>query len=902
MTVRGLREKYLAFFVSKGHLPFPSGSLVPYDVTGRLDESLLFNGAGMVQFKPYFRGVAQPENRRLTTAQKCVRTGDIDEVGDDTHLTFFEMMGNFSFGDYFRTEAIDFSWEFLTSPEWLHLDPRRLAFSIYEDDEEAYGRWSQHLQSAGIDPATRIFRLDEQSNYWPAGSLTAGPPGPCGPNSEMFYWVAGEPPKGPYGRDQFVADESAGKWVEIWNDVFIGSEWQGRLRNPAKPSEGYIKEGMPDLPFKSIDTGMGLERTAMVLGGYSSVYESDVFAPVLNKIRELAGMPVTPAQITAERVVADHIRTASFCICDGVFPGNNGRGYVLRRLIRRAVLKGQRGLGLTRSFFAEIFEGVLESMGDFYVELHERKSTIVETLANEEAQFRRTLNSGAALLEEELRSLESKVLPGHVAFRLYDTFGFPLEVTAEIAAEGGFTVDVDGYETAMEEAQERSRSSQKRESVYGGVTSFDEMTVAEPPAATKFVGYESFSSEGRVVRVRPASAEHPNRWLVSLDVSPFYAESGGQAGDRGVLRSDSGAVPVLESRKSQGIFWHEVEWDGPSEELLGKVVSAEVNVEHRMQTQRNHTATHLLHAALRSVLGVHVAQAGSFVGPEGLRFDFSHNQAMSPVELDAVEQIVNREALANTPVITYVDLPIGEARAKGAMALFGEKYGDRVRMVEIGEFSKELCGGTHVRSTGEIGLFKILSESSASNGVRRIEAITGEAAYGWVVQELTRVKTAAETLRTTPNQLLESIERLQMQLKEEKKMREKAEVASLRASTNGPLDELKSINGLELWMRNFGEANPKIVANELDNAIAGHPSRIGLAASVTDGKVTLYAKAGPEAVAKGAHSGNLVRQIAKQLGGSGGGRAEFASAGGKDVSSIDAALATVPDFLMSTLA
>jgi alanyl-tRNA synthetase len=920
MTVKGLREKYLAFFVSKGHYQFPSGSLVPYDVTGRLDESLLFNGAGMVQFKPYFRGTARPENPRLTTAQKCVRTGDIEEVGDNTHLTFFEMMGNFSFGDYFKLEAIDFSWEFLTSPEWLNLDPRRLAFTIYEEDAEAYEGWARQLMTAGIDPATRIFLLGEETNYWPAGSLTSGPPGPCGPNSEMFYWVSGEPPEGAYSREQYLEDDAQGNWVEIWNDVFIDTEWVGTLKNPSKPSDGYLRESLTELPFRSIDTGMGLERTAMVLGGFKSVYESDVFVPILAKIRALSpstftetaspapilAAPNLDARIKAERIIADHIRTASFCIADGVFPSNNGRGYVLRRLIRRAVLQGERILGINKPFFADIFGGVLESMGSFYRELHERKDTILETFASEESQFRRTLSSGATLLEQELGQLQpGRVLPGAIAFKLYDTFGFPLEITREIALEGGFQVDLEGYEVAMAEAQQRSRSSQSREAVYGAVEGVEEWAVQDAPITTAFVGYSDSQCEAKIVRLRRLGA---TRWHVVLDQSPFYAESGGQVGDQGSIVGDFGFLPVLNTTKNQGIYWHDVQYEGDAEDLLGERVLAKVDQEHRAKVQRNHTATHLLHAALRKVLGSHVAQAGSFVGPDSLRFDFSHGHALTTVELAEVEEIVNRQALSNLPVITHVDLPIDEARQKGAMALFGEKYGNLVRMVEIGEFSRELCGGTHVRTTGEVGLFKVLAEGSAAGGIRRIEAVTGEGAYHWALDQASVLKEASGLLRTTPPLLLKSIERVLEQIKEERRKREQAELLSINTGMISAAGQSKSLafstinpSGIELGVKNYGEISAKVVANELDNAIALNPNRLGVVASISEGKVILYAKAGHEAIEKGAHAGNILKEIAGELGGSGGGRAEFATAGGKDVHSVDRVFSSLPQLIERVL-
>jgi len=456
MKVRELREKYLRFFESKGHLRFPGGSLIPYDVTGRLDESLLFNGAGMIQFKPYFRGVAQPENKRLMTAQKCVRTVDIEEVGDDTHLTFFEMLGNFSFGDYFKAEAIAFSWEFLTDPSWLALDPKRLSFSIFEEDDEAYAEWAKWIAMAGIDPATRIVRLGEEANYWPAGAYSYGPPGPCGPNSEMFYWVADEaPPSGPYDKADWQRDEAAGKWVEFWNDVFIQFDWQGHLKDPANPKLGYAKDGMPELPFRSIDTGFGLERATLVLGGHASVYDSDVFEPIFHEIDKLAPNVnhEDPEVKAARRIVADHVRTSVFCIADGILPGTSSRGYVVRRLIRRAVLKGQRVLGIEKPFFHHVFDGLAAGMGDFYTELIDNRETIVETLKGEESLFRRTLAAGTHLLQTELdallKSRKGRTLPGDVAFKLYDTFGFPLEITQEIAYEQGIGIDIDGYELAL---------------------------------------------------------------------------------------------------------------------------------------------------------------------------------------------------------------------------------------------------------------------------------------------------------------------------------------------------------------------------------------------------------------------------------------------------------------------
>ncbi|RYG80959.1 alanine--tRNA ligase, partial [bacterium] len=481
MTVRELREKYLAFFESKGHTRHPSGSLVPYDVTGKLDESLLFNGAGMIQFKPYFRGTATPENRRLTTVQKCVRTGDIEEVGDATHLTFFEMLGNFSFGDYFKADAIRYSWEFLTDDKWLGLDKNRLSFTVFEIDDEAEAAW----RACG---AERVFRLGEETNYWPAGAFSNGPPGPCGPNSEMFYWVAPEPaPTGAYTREYWIRDDAAGKWVEIWNDVFIQYDWQG---DPKPDGKGYVKTGLPELPFRSIDTGMGLERTAFVLAGQTSVYDTEGFQALFGAIRAMA----TKTSERAERIIADHLRTATFCIADGILPGNTGRGYVLRRLVRRAVLQGSRALGIGDGFLDRIAEAVIAEYGDVYAELRERSALILSTLQTEETLFRRTLAAGS----ERLEALLSGPISGEDAFRLYDTYGFPLEVTQEIAGESGVEVDVEGYEQAMKEAQVRSRGALVMGGAYEGLAQVEERAVPDAPTKTEFTGYDTLVGDGRV--------------------------------------------------------------------------------------------------------------------------------------------------------------------------------------------------------------------------------------------------------------------------------------------------------------------------------------------------------------------------------------------------------------------
>lgn len=915
MTASELRQKFLEFFRSKGHTVHPSGSLVPYDVTGRLDESLLFNGAGMVQFKPYFRGVANPPNPRLATAQKCVRTGDIESVGNLSHLTFFEMLGNFSFGDYFKKEAIAFSWEFLTSEEWLGLDPKRLSFTVFEEDDEAYSYWAEHLLAVGIAPETRVFRLGEETNYWPAGAFSKGPPGPCGPNSEMFYWTSdtlAPPPTQlngsvcPYTVQDWLADDEAKNWLEIWNDVFIQYEWQGELGNPERPNEGYRKTGMPNLPFQSIDTGMGLERTTAVLNGLSSVYDTDLFTPILRRLEEISASQgfdwkygSDESKDRAARIIADHIRTAAFCIADGILPSNNGRGYVLRRLIRRAVLKGQRVLGFSELFFYQTYEGVREAVGGHYSELADRRDVILQTLMNEEALFRRTLANGMAELEDQLRSFGpgTKVLAGAVAFHLYDTFGFPLEVTQELCDEAGVEVDVEGYEAALKEAQERSRHGSGMETVYGGVQIAFVFESGGGATPTVFRGYETTRCEANIVgaiEIQEEEGAPSGEIAVALNQTPFYAESGGQVSDTGIIAGREFELDVVDVIKQDGVYVHICRPSNSAvvaRELFGQAVTAQVHVERRRAITRNHTATHLLHAALRAVLGKHVTQAGSLVAPDHLRFDFTHGKAMTAEEIREVEARVNAGSLAGLPVRVHSDVPIDQAKAMGAMALFGEKYGDTVRVVEVlGEsdgsaLSIELCGGIHVRNTGEIGLFKILHEASAASGVRRIEAVTGVKAYEWAVLQEQKVREAAEKLKSNPNDLLLAIDRTVEALKEERRKVEKLRTASADAGV-----QAVQIGSVELVIQRADDLDGKEAGLIADRLADGHPNRVTLVAAVQDGKVTFICKVGAQALAAKAHAGNMVKELAQRVGGGGGGRPDFATAGGRNPAALDSAL------------
>ncbi|MFN3729857.1 MAG: alanine--tRNA ligase [Fimbriimonadaceae bacterium] len=903
MNASELRAKYLEFFEHHGHLRVPSGSLVPYDVTGRLDESLLFNGAGMVQFKPYFRGVAQPPGPRLTNSQKCLRTGDIEEVGDASHLTFFEMLGNFSFGDYFKAGAIAYSWEFLTDSAWLGLDPSRLCFTVFEADDEAFDHWADRVRSVGLRPEQRIFRLGEATNYWPAGAFTHGPPGPCGPNSEMFYWLPKEEPAptGDYSVADFQRDEAAGKWLEVWNDVFIQSEWQGELKNPARPADGYRKTGMPDLPFQSVDTGMGLERTAAALAGFDNVYAIDVFQPIFAKLQQLGDRRYGESrEVTAAmRVVADHLRAASFCIADGVLPSNTGRGYVLRRLIRRAALKGIRVLEFDKEFLADAFDAVREAMASAYPELDERRSVVAETLDQEETQFRRTLAGGEAMLVARLTELKpGETLSGHDAFRLYDTFGFPLEVTQELCREQGREVDLEEFELAMAAAQERSRAAGGQESVYGGVSGFDGWG-EDDGQPTAFVGYGALEATSTVKRTGHGS--NARRLRVITAETPFYVASGGQESDTG--HADFSLPDGSELRslvvglsKVGGQVVHEIEFESeaPSpEHLLGAAVHLQVDQGRRDRLRRHHTATHLLHAALRKVLGTHVTQAGSLVAEDGLRFDFTHGKAVSEFELKEIEDLVNAEALRGTEVVTYVDLPIEEARARGAMALFGEKYGDRVRMVEINGFSRELCGGTHVARTSEVGLVKLVREGSAASGVRRIEAVAGEAALAWAREQSERVREAAGVLKSTPEDLVPAARRA---LEVQKDLAKKLEKARHSGASSGA-GQAHQIGSIELLTSVIRDGEPADAAAFVDNAVANHPGRVAVAVAIQPERAMWAVKCGHEAVAAGAHAGNLVRALAQMTGGGGGGRPDFATAGGKQPEKVQEAMDALAELL-----
>ncbi len=911
MDTRELRERYIGFFEGKGHRRYASAPLVPVDVTGKLDPTLLFTSAGMVQFKPYYLGVAEPGSPRLVTCQKCLRTTDIEEVGDASHLTFFEMLGNFSFGDYFKREAIEWAWEFLTSRDWLGLGEDRLCVTVFEEDDEAYEIWRDVLGDE-----KRIHRLGEDKNYWPAGALSSGPPGPCGPCTEIFYRVVSE---GELSGD-FRRDEADGKWLEIWNLVFIQYEWRGKLKNPDRPALGYIKEGLVPLAKPGVDTGMGLERTAQTLAGLPSVYEVDTFQPIVRAIEARAryAFGSDEEKDRAVRIIADHLRSASFCIADGVLPSNTGRGYVLRRLLRRALLKGVRVLSFRDAFLKDLFPSVQEAFGGVYPELVERGELCRTVLDEEEYAFRRTLERGLEILMEMIHQQGSagNVISGKDAFWLYDTMGFPLELTKEVAEEQGFRVDEEGYLAELEAHREQSqRSSEGFGMSRWGTWRKEEGKVLMPDwnRQTRFRGYESVESEGRIAGIvldEDSEGKFTGKMWVALDETPFYAEAGGQVGDTGWLEGDGLRLPVIDTQREGDAIWHlckgsegEVTFLGSSlaslmgketsealkqiEPLLGLRVRAVVDSARRRHIMRNHTGTHLLHSALRQVLGTHVTQSGSLVAPDRLRFDFTHPRALSDSEREEIEELVNEKVLESLPVVVHWDVPLEEARRRGAMMLFGEKYGDRVRMIEIPGFSLELCGGTHLANTSEIGLFKITHESSSAAGVRRIEAVTGKFAYDFVRREEETLERVAERLKTEPSEVLRAITNLQSALEDIRHKYEEllsSSVANMSGVTAIPVGEV------HLYKHILDKGDVERAKVLVDRLIEKDAKGVAIVLVPLKEGGGIVGKAGPHAVQVGVHIGSLLSELAKRAGGKAGGSKVFAQGGGKDYSSLIQAL------------
>lgn len=866
-----IRDSFLRFFEERGHLIAPSDSLVPDDPT------LLFTSAGMVQFKPFFLGERVPPGTRISTSQKCLRTGDLEVVGTTPfHHTFFEMLGNFSFGDYFKEEAIIWAWEFVTTV--LKLDPAKLWASVYLHDDEAYDVWRKKI---GL-PENRIVRLGEKTNYWPANAPSEGPNGPCGPCSEIFFDFG---PEVGCGSPKCGPDCDCGRFSEIWNLVFTQyNREDGGVLTP--------------LPKKNIDTGAGLERLTAVIQGTKTNFETDLFLPIIQEASSITGVEYGRSDDSdvALRVIADHSRAMAFCISDGVMPSNVGRGYVLRRIIRRAMLKG-RSLGLEEPFLDRLTSVVVNIMEEPYPELREREAHISRTVRAEEDKFRRTLDMGLQKLNESIDRLvavHATEFPGMEAFVLYDTYGFPLELTQEIAQERGLTVDVQAFDDAMEEQRRRAREgSDIADAVFVG-TLGALAEIEKSYAATDFVGYQTLSCPARVVGILrdgelADSAKLGQKVDIVLDKTPFYPEGGGQVSDIGTITCNGAEFRVESATRVGSLIIHSGHVIA-GELLADSEVLASVDAIRRWNTMRNHTATHLLHRALRMMLGDHVVQSGSLVEPARFRFDFTHPVAVTPDELVEIEKIVNDEILKDDSVNAY-ETTLEQAKADGAMALFSEKYGGTVRVIRIGDFSKELCGGTHVSRTSQIAFFKILSESSVGAGLRRIEGVTGAAAYEYVRERDRLLSQAAELLKTSPTEVPEAAARLIDNLRAAERQIEELQRKSAVSRADELLGSTLKIGDVNFIAARLDTGDVEVMSSLADTLADKLKSAVIVLGGPTNGKVVFVGKITLDLVKRGFHAGNLIRDVAKVTGGGGGGRPDFAQAGGKDVNKLNEALA-----------
>ncbi len=869
-----IRDAYLKYFESKGHTIVPSSSLVPGN-----DPTLLFTNAGMVQFKDVFLGGDKRPYTRATSSQRCVRAGgkhnDLENVGYTArHHTFFEMLGNFSFGDYFKRDAILYAWEFLTSKEWLNIPADKLTVTVYASDDEAYDLWAKEI---GV-PTERIIRIGDNKgapyasdNFWAMGDT-----GPCGPCTEIFYDHGADIWGGPPGSPE----EDGDRFIEIWNNVFMQFN-----RTP----DGVLHP----LPAPSVDTGMGLERISAVMQHVHSNYEIDLFQHLLHAAAEATGN--SDMENKSLRVIADHIRSCSFLVTDGVTPSNEGRGYVLRRIIRRAIRHGHQ-LGQKQPFFHKLVKALAEVMGDAYPELIKLQSQIERLLLAEEEQFEKTLDKGITVLEEALTKISGTEIPGQVVFTLYDTYGFPLDLTNDIAREKGLTIDVAGYDAAMTEQRNRARAA--------GSFKVDYTAAGLDLPATEFLGYNSLAEQGKVVALLKDGAKverlvEGDDGVVVLDQTPFYAESGGQAGDTGYLSAGANRLEVRDCHKQGSSNLHLVRvLEGAIN--VGDELLAVVDASVRQATALNHSATHLLHAALRKVLGEHVSQKGSLVDSERLRFDFSHFEGISAAQLKEIETLVNDQVRANSNVATEL-CDMEQAKAKGAMALFGEKYGDSVRVLTMGDgFSVELCGGTHVKRTGDIGLMRITSESGVAAGVRRVEAVTGAKALALFdkVEEL--VDTSARTLKANRDNLADKLEQLVAQ---NRKLEKDLAALKTKLATAGSVDLLgqaQEVAGIKVLVLNLEGADSKSLRDSVDQFKNKLGTSVVLLAAVEDDKVALVAGVTQDATSK-VKAGDLMRFVAEQLGGKGGGRPDMAQGGGTDVAALNAALESVLPWVKSQL-
>ncbi|MWQ24328.1 alanine--tRNA ligase [Glaesserella parasuis] len=873
-TASEIRQAFLEFFQSKGHTIVPSSSLVPEN-----DPTLLFTNAGMNQFKDVFLGLDKRSYNRATSSQRCVRAGgkhnDLENVGYTArHHTFFEMLGNFSFGDYFKPDAIAFAWEFLTSPQWLALPKEKLWVTVYETDDEAYDIWNREI---GV-PAERIVRIGDNKgapyasdNFWQMGDT-----GPCGPCTEIFYDHGDHIWGGPPGS----TEEDGDRFIEVWNVVFMQFNRQ---------ADGTLKK----LPKPSVDTGMGLERISAVLQHVNSNYEIDIFQALIKEIASL--LNVTDLDNKSLRVIADHIRSCAYLIADGVMPSNEGRGYVLRRIIRRAVRHGNI-LGAKSAFFYQLVPTLAKAMGQAGEILTQKQAHIQKALKAEEDQFARTLERGLALLEDALAKVENKVLSGEVAFKLYDTYGFPLDLTADVCRERSITIDEAGFEREMQAQRARAQASSNFGTDYNYVIKVD--------GSTEFKGYEVTECEATVVALfsngkAVEAIQSGENAVVVLDRTAFYGESGGQVGDSGVIASEICNFEVNDTQKYGQVFGH-IGQLASGTLSVGDKVKAEVNTTRRHAITLNHSATHLLHSALRQVLGDHVAQKGSLVSENSLRFDFSQGEAISKADLEEIERIINTKIRENIVVTTEV-MDLESAKQKGAMALFGEKYGDRVRVVDMtAAFSVELCGGTHVKQTGEIGLFKVVSEGAVAAGVRRIEAVTGENAIGLLHQQQQILNQSAELLKADTASLVEKIQQLQEKSKKvEKELQQLKD--KLAAQAGGELaKQAQQINGVNVVVQRLENVDAKALRTMVDDLKNQLGSAVIVFATQTDEKVNLIVGVTKDLTDK-VNAGELVGLMAQEVGGKGGGRADMAMAGGSQPENITQALNVATNWIQAKL-
>ena len=868
-----LREMFLSFFESKGHLRLPSFSLVPQN-----DKSILLINAGMTPMKPWFKGEEEPPRRRVCTCQKCIRTGDIENVGKTArHGTYFEMLGNFSFGDYFKHEAIAWSWEFLT--EVVGLEPDRLYPSIYLNDDEAFDIWNKEV---GI-PAERIFRFGKEDNFWEHGS------GPCGPCSEIYY---DRGPEYGCGKPSCTVGCDCDRYIEIWNNVFSQFDNDGH---------GNYTE----LKQKNIDTGMGLERLACVCQNVDSLFDVDTVMNITHKVSELTGAHYgeTEKRDVSLRVITDHIRSATFMICDGILPSNEGRGYVLRRLLRRAARHGKL-LGVNDPFLYQVVDTVIHENEGQYPDLREKQTYITKVIRTEEENFGRTIDGGmkifSDLLAEHKQKLE-KIFSGADAFRLYDTFGFPIDLTMEMAADEGLSVDENAFQKLMKEQKERAREARKALGDLGWAG----VEFGKDVPATEFVGYDHSECDAKIVAIVAdeelrdevaAGAEA----VVVLDHSPFYAEMGGQVADHGTITADGVVFTVADVQKNKGgKFMH---YGRLAQGVLhvGDTVHTAIDMERRKAIQRAHSTTHLLDAALKKVLGDHVHQAGSLVEPDRLRFDFTHFEAISPEELRQVEELVNDAILEGYPVVTEI-LPIEEAKKKGAVAMFGEKYGETVRVVEMSDFSVEFCGGTHVDNTAKAGPFRIKSESSVASGVRRIEATCGKLSLKAMESSQGVLSRAAQFLKTAPSGLLERMEQQANEMKQLRQALEKFKAEASLGEARQFLASAKTVKDLHVLATTRNGVDTAELRTMGDFLRDKDPKAVAVIASINGEKITFLAVCGKEAVARGIKAGDLVRHVSAICGGKGGGKPDSAMGGGSDPLKVDDALASVDDFVSEKL-